>query len=355
MRIALLISGGVDSSIALHHLHMRGHDITAYFLKVWSEDDTHFIGGCPWDDDLHYARLVCAQYGVPLQVLPLQREYREAVISYMISELRTGGTPSPDIFCNSMIKFGIFWDMVAHTCDFVASGHYARLIHRRHISCLACARDVHKDQTYFLSHLSQNQLQKIRMPLGAYTKRDIRTLARKIKLPNAGRPDSQGLCFLGTVRYHDFIAHYLSRTPGNIVHSESGAVLGAHQGFWFYTIGQRQGLGLGGGPWYVVGKNCTDNTIMVSSTQAALACSAFTVEEVVINNPSYARVLHDGKVLACRIKIRHTPYSTRCTMHSIGNDRYHIHARHPFYAVASGQRIAIYVRRYCIGGGRIIS
>lgn len=355
MHVAVLLSGGVDSSVALYHLLKRTNDVTAYFIKVWAEGDVRMVGSCPWEDDLHYARLVCEKFCVPLHVVSLQREYRETVIAYALSELKRGGAPSPDVFCNSMIKFGAFYDAVGRDVDCIVSGHYARVTHGNTLSRLLCARDTRKDQTYFLSHLSQSQLRKMHTPLGAYANKEhIRRIARKIQLPNAGRPDSQGLCFLGNnIRYADFVSHYLPRTPGDVVDMERGSLLGVHSGFWFYTIGQRRGLRLGGGPWYVVKKDCARNIIFVSRDCDQLARTSFDIGDIVINAPGYERKIHRGDPVRCRVKIRHTPHFTTALLKRHADNSYRIWTDAPVHAVAAGQRAALYVRGHCIGGGRI--
>lgn len=354
MQIALLISGGVDSSVALYHMRKRADRIVAYFIKVWSEDDVHVSANCPWEDDLHYARLVCNKFGVPLRVVAMQRQYRERVMEYAIAELKRGATPSPDIFCNSMIKFGALIDNIDGEVDRIVSGHYARVRHGRDASYLMCARDTQKDQTYFLSHLTQEQIRKLHTPLGTHlSKERIRRIARTIGLPNAGRPDSQGLCFLGTTRYRDFISHYLTHKRGEIIDLETKQVLGWHNGFWFYTIGQRRGLGLDRGPWYVVGKDCARNSVFVSRDRSLLARSGCVIEDLTVNIPSYRQRLQNGDELQCRVKIRHGPEYTDATVRRSGGGRYRLLARSPLYAVASGQRVALYIKRYCIGGGRI--
>lgn len=356
MRIAVLISGGVDSSIALYKMRRYSKQIVAYFIKVWSENDIHFSASCPWQDDLHYAQLICNTFDIPLRVVSLQRQYREIIIAYTLSELKRGGTPSPDIFCNSKIKFDAFLNAIDEQVDCIVSGHYARVKHQRNLSYLLCARDKQKDQTYFLSHLSQTQLQKIHTPLGAYSSKEhIRHLARKMNLPNAGRPDSQGLCFLGTVRYRDFIANYLSQKVGDIIDIASGAVKGHHNGVWFYTIGQRQGLGLSKGPWYVIQKDIARNIIFVTKDYALLARRVLIVDDLVINIPIHAKRLQNGDTLRCKVKIRHGPEYNLATIRRIDENRYQICMQSDVYAIAMGQRVALYIHRYCIGGGRIVS
>ncbi|MFW5688294.1 MAG: tRNA 2-thiouridine(34) synthase MnmA [Spirochaetota bacterium] len=352
MRHAVLLSGGVDSSTALAELVAEGHDVTAYYLKVWLEDELDYLGDCPWEEDLSYARAVCERYGVSLVVVPLQLEYHERIVQYTLTELQAGRTPSPDIFCNQRIKFGAFIDYLraAEPSDDVriATGHYARIVHHPDHVELARSPDPVKDQTYFLSHLSQEQLARITFPIGSLEKDQVRDRAHRYELPNRNRPDSQGICFLGKIRYPDFIRHYLGEREGEIVEHEGGRVLGAHRGFWFYTIGQRTGLGLSGGPWYVVRKDVAENVIYVSHSSAAAdqARRAFTVREL-----SWRwKPPEDGAV---KLKIRHGPALIGATLDWIGDDEIRVTMDRPDRGVAPGQFAVFYHDETCLGSGKI--
>src|SRR3990170_4498920 len=195
MKIAVLLSGGVDSSVALRLLQKEGHDLTAFYLKIWLQDEFSFLGDCPWEEDLEYARGVCDQAEVTLEVLPLQDEYWEHVVSYTISEIKEGRTPNPDIFCNKLIKFGQFYDKIDSSFEKVASGHYANVIFNGDSKkyFLTQSPDPVKDQTYFLAYLTQQQLSRALFPIGEYDKKQIRKLAEEFKLPNKNRKDSQGI------------------------------------------------------------------------------------------------------------------------------------------------------------------
>lgn len=284
MKAAVLLSGGVDSSVALWEVKKRGYtDITAFYLKIWLEDDVSYLGECPWEEDLSYARAVCEQAGVPLEVVSLQTEYFNKVVEYALAELRLGRTPSPDIFCNQRIKFGAFFDRVQGDFDVAVSGHYGVVEHdEAGYAHLHRAPDPVKDQTYFLSHLSQDQLRRLWFPIGSMQKSQVRALAQELDLPNKDRKDSQGICFLGKIKYPDFVRHYLGEQPGEIRELETGKVLGPHKGFWFHTIGQRSGLGLGNGPWYVVQKDPGANIVYVSHQEhvADQTRSSFEVAEL---------------------------------------------------------------------------
>lgn len=264
MKIAVLVSGGVDSSVALALLKEQGHDITAFYLKIWLEDELSYLGNCPWEDDLEFVRKVCAQFNVPLEVVSMQQAYWQKVVSYTIAEVKAGRTPNPDVLCNQQVKFGAFYDYIADTYEYVATGHYAQVEHRADISLLKRAPDPVKDQTYFLCQLSQQQVRRVLFPIGHLQKFEVRQLAQQFDLPNKERKDSQGICFLGKFKFSDFLRAKLGELPGNLIEFETGKIVGDHNGFWYYTIGQRQGIRLSGGPWYVVDKDPSKNIVYIS-------------------------------------------------------------------------------------------
>ncbi|MDA3956465.1 tRNA 2-thiouridine(34) synthase MnmA [Oceanispirochaeta sp.] len=349
MKIALLLSGGVDSSVALYRLLEEGYsDITAYYLKIWLEDELSFMGTCPWEEDLEYARAVCDAKSVPLKVLPLQQEYYDQVVSYTLSELKKGRTPSPDIFCNQRIKFGAFFDKVNEHYDKVATGHYAVVEEVNGLTWLHRSPDPVKDQSYFLSHLSQEQLRKIMFPIGSMMKEEVRVLAEKYDLPNKDRRDSQGICFLGKIKYSDFVKHYLGEKEGEIRELESEEVLGRHKGFWFHTIGQRQGLGLSNGPWYVTSKDLEKNIIYVSSSKNVLERkrTVFTVCE-----PNWISRKPSGEELS--LKLRHGPHLHDCRIKWLSPDRLEVTLDEGDKGIAPGQFAVFYEDNICLGGARI--
>ncbi|GAB6088986.1 hypothetical protein JCM12856_05790 [Spirochaeta dissipatitropha] len=375
MKIAVLLSGGVDSSVALNLLLRQGYtDVCAYYLKIWLEDEMAYMGSCPWEEDLAYAEAVCSQAGVPLRVLPLQQEYYDRVVEYAVSELRAGRTPSPDIFCNQRIKFGAFWDKLQEDYDYVATGHYARIerirsdqtppsfVHRNSIvgaadlCLLRRAPDPVKDQSYFLSHLSQEQLQRILFPLGDYTKAQVRELAQEFDLPTKDRKDSQGICFLGKIRYPEFVGHYLGEQDGPIIERESGKELGRHKGYWYYTIGQRQGIGLGNGPWYVVGKDVDQNVVYIShsSHRDEARRSTFRIENLSWTIPEPEQTGFPagswGQEYTLLTKLRHGPELISCTLDPLSG---RMQLNDGDQGIAPGQFAVLYAGEYCIGGGRI--
>ncbi|MEM8996255.1 MAG: tRNA 2-thiouridine(34) synthase MnmA [Acidobacteriota bacterium] len=357
MRVAILLSGGVDSSVALHRLlagevaelgSVAPADVLACYLKIWLEDELAFLGDCPWDEDLDYARAVCRSAGVELAVVPLQRSYRQLVIEDALDELRAGRTPSPDILCNRRVKFGAFSERLEELGDFdwIASGHYART-RRRGDGAAELLRGVDpvKDQTYFLHRLEQRQLQRLIFPLGDLEKSEVRRRADELGLPNRTRRDSQGLCFLGGVGFGDFVRAPRGARPGPPRDVETGDVLGEHRGHWFHTIGQRRGLGLGGGPWFVVGKDVDADTLWVrhgdrlesGTDDRFVATSLHWVGE-----PLSAERAH--------VRIRHGPGLSPARFFPRGADlEIRLDAKDP--GVAPGQAAVIYDGEVCLGGG----
>ena len=341
----MLLSGGVDSSVSLRLLCQAGHDVTAFYLKVWLEDELDFLGGCPWEEDLKFARAVCEQMGVPLIVVPLQQAYRERIISYTLTEIRAGRTPNPDVLCNNRIKFGAFFETVGADFDRVATGHYADVRTESGRTHLMCAADSVKDQTYFLAHLRQEQLSRALFPIGTLDKSKVRLLAAEYELATAARRDSQGLCFLGKISFRDFIAHHLGTRPGNFVEYESGQVVGTHDGFWFFTIGQRKGLGLSGGPWYVSHKTAQDNTVFISRDYHSeeKRRDTFVAQE---SSWILGQAPRDGPY---RIKVRHGPEFHEGTIRQVGEDSWAVRLQQSDQGLAPGQFAVFYRNLECLG------
>ena len=342
-RIAVLLSGGVDSALALALLHEAGHQLTAFYLKIWLEEELAFLGECPWEEDLGYARAVCEQFQVPLVVVPFQSEYQAAVVEYVLAALRAGHTPSPDLLCNRAIKFGAFVDQIGAAYDAVASGHYARLATtadgRRQ---LLRGVDPAKDQSYFLAYLRGEQLRRLRFPLGGLHKRQVRALARERELAPSNRRDSQGICFLGKLSYPAFVRANLGERPGPIRELAGGALLGTHRGHWFHTIGQRQGLGLGDGPWYVVAKDVAANTVYVAHEATAAAPSSVLLTGCNWIEPVAQTPRHDTSLL---VRIRHGDRPRPCRLRAAPEaapDALRLQFDEPQPGIASGQFAVLY-------------
>ena len=349
MHVAVLLSGGVDSSVALALLsRQKGLALKAYYLKIWLEEELAFLGDCPWEADLAYARATCEQLGVPLEIVPLQSEYREQIVEHALAELRRGRTPSPDIFCNQRIKFGAFYQRVADECEQVASGHYACVAETAGGFRLCRAPDPVKDQTYFLSNLSQTQLAHVRFPIGHLHKHQVRTLAAEFDLPTKDRPDSQGICFLGKINYRDFVRFHLGEVQGDIVEQASGEKKGEHLGYWFYTIGQRHGLRLGGGPWYVTDKDVANNIVYIAHGSAPTRAGRreLIAEQIhwIAGAPAHG---------ALHVKLRHGPALIPCQVQTLAPGRAYVALSTPDPGIAPGQHAVFYDGDICLGGGVI--
>lgn len=350
MKIAVLLSGGVDSSVALNLLKEQGHELTAFYLKIWLEEELAFLGDCPWEEDLDYARKVCDAAGVPLEIVNMQQEYLNTVVEYTITELKAGRTPSPDIMCNRHIKFGQFFSKIdlLKKFDKVASGHYASIEEVDGLFYLKESPDPVKCQTYFLTYLDQSQLSKIVFPLGPYNKAQIRQLAKDFDLPNSQRKDSQGICFLGKIKYNDFIKFHLGEQIGDIVEIESGKTIGKHKGFWFHTIGQRTGLGLSGGPWYVVKKDIEQNIVYISKDSQTNKTSH---DKFAVYNLNW--ITEAPKADSLQVKIRHGAQKYNCKIQLLPDNRAFVELDEPDQGIATGQFAIFYEKGYCLGGGVI--
>ncbi|KKQ49382.1 MAG: tRNA-specific 2-thiouridylase MnmA [candidate division TM6 bacterium GW2011_GWF2_38_10] len=348
MKIAVLVSGGVDSSLALALLKEQGHDLTAFYLKIWLEDELAYLGNCPWEEDLSYAQSVCDQFNVPLSVVPLQKEYWNRVVAYTIDQVKHGHTPSPDIMCNQYIKFGCFFDKIDDCYEKVATGHYAQVEHTNGLYWLKKAIDPIKDQTYFLSQLSQEQLSRALFPIGHLPKSEVRTLAAHYGLATQARKDSQGICFLGKIPFSEFVRHHLGDRTGPLIEYETGNHVGTHQGFWYFTIGQRKGIGLSGGPWYVVAKNPKTNSVYISKNYFSeeKERSTFLVSSCHwIATPPTTPHLH--------VKLRHGPALYACTLTPFNDTQWIVHLDGRDQGIAPGQFAVFYDQDYCLGSAVI--
>ncbi len=349
MKIAVLLSGGVDSSVALNILKNQGHNITAFYLKIWLQDEFSFLGDCPWEEDLEYAGGVCEQAGVPLEIISLQNEYWDNVVAYTISEIKEGRTPNPDIFCNSLIKFGRFYDIIDDSFEKVASGHYAKVELVNDKFQLKRSPDPIKDQTYFLAYLNQKQLSRALFPLGEYEKREVRDFAEQFDLPNKNRKDSQGICFLGQVKFNEFIKQHLGVKKGDIVVSETGEKIGEHEGYYYFTIGQRSGLKLGGGPWYVVKKDPSKNIIYISKeNKSQRSRKTFKVTKF-----NWITEEKPGKE-NLQVKIRHGQRFFNCTLNFLDDKTAEVNLDEPDQGIAPGQFAVFYDGNVCLGGSVIL-
>ncbi|CAN6454114.1 unnamed protein product [Victoria cruziana] len=334
-KVAVLLSGGVDSSVSLRLLCAAGHSCTAFYLKIWFQEDfQNFWSACPWDEDLKYAEAVCKQVHVPLEVVHLTDEYWNSVVSHMISEYRSGRTPNPDVLCNTRIKFGAFMDAISSSgFDYIASGHYARVIHP----------PPHCQDGQSVLELSADM-------------DEVRGLAAELDLPNKDRKDSQGICFLGKLKFSEFVAKHIGEMEGVLLEAETGDFLGKHRGYWFYTVGQRQGLRLSGGPWYVVGKDVDNNVVFVSRNY-------FSFDKIrrsfKVGSLSWMSGSKPTQLDQIRCKVRHGPDFYDCSVETqVGDDNQEdvatVHISRDDQGLAAGQFAAFYKEKACIGSGIIL-
>ena len=388
--VAMLLSGGVDSSVALKLLLDQGYKVRAFYLKIWLEDELSHLNECPWEEDLTYAVKVCEKLNVPLETVSLQKEYWDEVVNYTLNEARMGRTPNPDIMCNSRIKFGMFYDYIGKHFKYVATGHYARIQRDEEDKgkdvYLKQSPDPVKDQTYFLCNLRQDQLNKAIFPIGHMQKEQVRQLASKFDLPTKARKDSQGICFLGKLKFDDFIEHYLGQQPGlvKVVEStdtlEAGKVVGEHKGLWFHTIGQRKGLGplftipgvVNEGPWFVAAKDLQNNILHITNNIEVIREKSrciFHVENLNWIN-GVPETLKRGEDTEFMVKIRHSPEISPCVVlndsDAVGVDvgmsidsnsisRVTVRLDKVEKGVAPGQFAAFYKDDICVGAGVIAS
>ena len=250
-------------TVVLHLLKEQGYDPTIFYIRIGMESEDGFID-CPAEEDIEITSYLARKYGCRFEEVNLHKEYWDNVVSYTIDSVRKGLTPNPDLMCNKLIKFGAFEQKWGKDFDRIATGHYATTDIVDGVQFIATAKDPVKDQTDFLSQLDYAQIRKLMFPIGHMMKSEVREIARKAHLPSAERKDSQGICFLGKINYNDFIRRYLGEKEGKIVELETGKILGTHKGYWFHTIGQRKGLFLSGGPWFVVRKDIEENVLYVS-------------------------------------------------------------------------------------------
>lgn len=346
MNVAVGMSGGVDSSVAALLLAQQGHDVTGVFIRSWEDD-----GDCPAGEDAVAAAAAADRIGIDLEFVDFTREYREKVFAGFLNELRAGNTPNPDVWCNAVVKFGAF---AGHAfgkmgADKIATGHYARVGDGG--ATLLKAESEAKDQTYFLYRIKREALSRTIFPIGHLAKREVREIAAKAGLPNHDRRESMGICFVGKRRLKDFLKPHIKASPGPMV-DEQGDKVGEHAGIHLYTIGQRQGLGLGGPgePWYVAGKDREKNEIMVvrgHGHEALLSVGA------TLRDCSWvaAKPPRPNWVYTCRL--RHGMEPAPCTLESVRGDAATVGFAAPQWAVAPGQAAVVYDGLACLGGGTI--
>lgn len=352
-RVIVGMSGGVDSSVTALLLKQQGYEVQGVFMKNWEEDDT--LTDCPAKIDLEAVAAVCDVIEINFQTVNFSREYWDRVFAHFLKEYQAGRTPNPDILCNKEIKFKAFHDYAKSLgADYVAMGHYARTDHDGAYRLLKGC-DSNKDQSYFLYTLGQDELKHALFPIGHLNKPDVREIAVKAGLPNHNRKDSTGICFIGERHFKNFLAQYLPAQPGTIETFE-GETIGEHDGLMYHTIGQRQGLRIGGRkgakeqPWYVLSKDLVRNVLIVGQghdhpalfTESLICCDLHWVSR---QKPIFP--------LNCFAKTRYRQTEQACTIHEINDGKLQVKFAEPQWAVTPGQAIVFYQGEVCLGGGTI--
>lgn len=367
-KVVLGLSGGVDSALCAHLLVEQGYDVSGIYIECWSEP------GCRAEQDRKDALEIALKLGIHFQVLDYKKEYKEKVMQYFLDEYKAGRTPNPDVMCNKIIKFGLFYDWAINenSFDFVATGHYAQILEKNGEKLLGAGKDRHKDQTYFLHQLEKKQLKHILFPVGNLLKSEVRAEAEKRKISVAQKKDSVGICFVGDINVRNFIKENLGENPGQVV-DENGEVIGSHNGLWFCTIGQRQGFTINTKkllektnlvksrqeppPLYVIGKNVEKNQLVVGS-KLETSCDEFEVGEIDVeygvwgmehqyqyqNQGLLVRIRHTGELIKCKLEKKDAGWLVRMEKKLEG--------------IASGQSAVFYVEDdldlICLGGGVIV-
>lgn len=347
-KIAVLLSGGVDSSVVLYELVQQGLHPNCFYIKIGPEQEEEW--DCSSEEDLEMATAVAHRFGCKLEVIDCHKEYWDQVTKYTMDKVKAGFTPNPDVMCNRLIKFGAFHDKKGKDYDLIATGHYAQTEIINGKKWLVTSPDPVKDQTDFLAQIYDWQLKKAIFPIGHFQKDEVRVIAEREHLINAKRKDSQGICFLGKINYNDYIRKYLGENIGEVLELQTNKRIGQHKGLWFYTIGQRHGLGFGGGPWFVVKKDVSNNILYVSKgyepssafkSEFGVSDFHFLTEEVNLSNVTF--------------KIRHTPEFHKARMEKINDNEYRLYSECPIHGVAPGQFCVVYDEEHhrCIGSGEI--
>jgi len=352
--VAVAMSGGVDSAVAAAVLLQQGYQVKAFYMKNWSDEADALYRGqhqrCPWEDDVKDVAAICATLNIPFQSINFEKEYRAKVFKYFLDETKASRTPNPDVLCNTQIKFLSFLDkMIALGFDKIATGHYARVatvdVETSHGMFLLRGIDSSKDQSYFIYHLSQDQLSKILFPIGQLKKLEVRSKARALNLPVADKPDSQGLCFIGDIDFQSFVKQYVKAEPGPMVLTD-GKSMGQHKGLAYYTIGQRYGLEIGGtGPYYVVDKRMDTNTLVIcqGADHPSLLSGWCT-----FSDEHWISGQRSADTFQCSVKIRYRSPDIMCTVN--GN---RVDFSKPARAVTPGQFVVFYDGDVVLGGAVI--
>ena len=354
-RVVVGMSGGVDSSVTALLLKQQGYDVIGIFMKNW--DDTDELGHCTAEDDAEDVRRVCEKIGIPYYTVNFEKEYFDKVFSYFLDEYKRGRTPNPDVMCNREIKFGEFLNKALDLgADYVATGHYARVTEEDGAFKLLRGVDTNKDQTYFLNALNPYQLSKTMFPIGHLPKPEVRRIAEEAGLATARKKDSTGVCFIGERNFREFLSGYLPAKSGEMIDIATGESKGRHDGLMYYTLGQRQGLGIGGSgngePWFVADKDLERNILYVvqGDKHPSLYSTALVASGVTF--ASGRDELADGP-LQCTAKFRYRQPDQGVTLTRLEDGSVHVAFDELQKAITPGQAVVFYAGDVCLGGGTI--
>lgn len=362
LKTAVLLSGGVDSAVVTHLLCEQGLRPDLYYIRIGMEGEGM---SCSAEEDIELAQATAHRYGLPLEVVDLQQDYWDNVVTYTMDRVRRGLTPNPDVMCNKLIKFGAFEQRVGRLYDRIATGHYGTIIENGEGAPLGVPAfqtgrwlgtgvDPIKDQTDFLAQLNKQQVEKLLLPLGRLMKEEVRQVALDARLPSARRKDSQGICFLGKIDYNEFVRRFLGEKEGAVVDIATGKKVGTHKGYWFHTIGQRKGLGLSGGPWFVVKKDIEENVLYVSHGYDTLLqygrSFALADFHFITDNP-----WGESAAVDIAFKIRHTDAFSKGRLLRQPDGSYRVESETDIQGIAPGQFGVIYdaTHTICVGSGEI--
>ncbi len=353
-RVVVGMSGGVDSSVTALLLKQQGYDVVGIFMKNW--DDTDEFGHCTAEEDAEDVRRVCEQIGIPYYTVNFERQYFDKVFTYFLDEYRRGRTPNPDVMCNREIKFGDFLQRANELgADYLATGHYARVERTEDgVTTLLRGVDANKDQTYFLSALNQRQLAKAMFPIGHLPKPEVRRIAEEAGLYTAKKKDSTGVCFIGERNFKTFLSGYLPAQSGDMIDIRTGDVKGRHDGLMYYTLGQRQGLGIGGSgsgePWFVADKDLQRNILYVVQGERHESLYSQSLTATGMN----WIVPHEGSSpVKCTAKFRYRQQDQGVTVTMQEDGSALVVFDKPQKAVTPGQAVVLYDGDVCLGGGTI--
>lgn len=350
-RVVVGMSGGVDSSVTALLLKEQGYDVIGMFMKNW--DDTDESGFCTATEDYNDVIRVCNQLDIPYYAVNFEKEYWDKVFTYFLEEYKAGRTPNPDVMCNKEIKFKAFLNhAMTLGADYVATGHYARVEEVNGVFQLIRGVDDNKDQTYFLNALSQQQLQKVMFPIGDMPKSEVRERAHAANLATASKKDSTGICFIGERDFKEFLSTYLPATPGEIRTLETDEVKGTHDGLMYHTLGQRQGLGIGGAgePWFVVGKDLSRNVLLVGQGSNHYGLFSTGLEAIGMN---WIMDAAPTEPFTCTAKFRYRQSDQAVTVHPRADGTATVTFDEDQRAVTPGQAVVFYEGDRCLGGGTI--